>query len=229
MTADDVQLHLMFLLVHVRTTCFQIIIIVSLQMTPHVCASTNYVICHFDYLPLKIPQIHFIQSSSELTGYVSACPLKETCCCWLSRSWMCDLLYISWNSDESIVLLVSYRLHLTFDSKCKTCHHCVLHSSSGGWKPLSLQGCAAWTDRVLSRFSHFFLFLTWWLCRRSCLSWLCLCLCVWMMYELLLSMIRWDPPLQWLTPVQAQSSPWCLWIHVVLLCLCLCFLYLCFS
>lgn len=105
------------------------------------------IICHFDYLPSKIPQIHFIQSSSELTGYVSACPLKETCCCWLSRSWMCDLLYISWNSDESIVLLVSYRLHLTFDSKCKTCHHCVLHSSSGGWKPLSLQGCAAWTDR----------------------------------------------------------------------------------
>lgn len=188
MTADDVQLHLMFLLVHVRTTCFQIIIIVSLQVT-------NYVICHFDYLPSKIPQIHFIQSSSELTGYVSACPLKETCCCWLSRSWMCDLLYISWNSDESIVLLVSYRLHLTFDSKCKTCHHCVLHSSSGGWKPLSLQGCAAWTDRVLSRFSHFFLFLTWWLCRRSCLSWLCLCLCVWMMYELLIyDQMRSAPP-----------------------------------
>lgn len=188
MTADDVQLHLMFLLVHVRTTCFQIIIIVSLQVT-------NYVICHFDYLPSKIPQIHFIQSSSELTGYVTACPLKETCCCWLSRSWMCDLLYISWNSDESIVLLVSYRLHLTFDSKCKTCHHCVLHSSSGGWKPLSLQGCAAWTDRVLSRFSHFFLFLTWWLCRRSCLSWLCLCLCVWMMYELLIyDQMRSAPP-----------------------------------
>lgn len=157
MTADDVQLHLMFLLVHVRTKCFQIIIIVSLQMTPHVCASTNYVICHFDYLPSKIPQIHFIQSSSELTGYVSACPLKETCCCWLSRSWMCDLLYISWNSDESIVLLVSYRLHLTFDSKCKTCHHCVFCTVPVEGENLSLSAGLCSLDRqTCSLDSHIF-------------------------------------------------------------------------
>lgn len=149
MTADDVQLHLMFLLVHVRTTCFQIIIIVSLQVT-------NYVICHFDYLPSKIPQIHFIQSSSELTGYVSACPLKETCCCWLSRSWMCDLLYISWNSDESIVLLVSYRLHLTFDSKCKTCHHCVFCTVPVEGENLSLCRAVQPGQTAYSLDSHIF-------------------------------------------------------------------------
>lgn len=174
--------------------------------------------------------------------YISSNPLQSWQVTYLRALWRrlvvvdCHVLEcVTFCTKAEIVMKVlccwfhtDYIWLLTLSAKPAIIVFCTVPVE--GWKPLSL--CRAvqpgQTD-MLSRFSHFFLFLTWWLCRRSCLSWLCLCLCVWMMYELLLSMIRLDPPLQWLTPVQAQSSPWCLWIHVVYLCLCLCFLYLCFS
>lgn len=110
-----------------------------LYTVPHLFVPQQ-IICHFDYLPPKIPQIHFIQSCSEVPGYMTVCLLKETCCCWLSRSWMCDLLNISWNGDESIVLLVSYRLHLT---QVQTCHHCVFRTAPvEGWRRLSAGLCS---------------------------------------------------------------------------------------